>query len=177
MFDMVQVTQDHDPSLTLIFFFIFFYFFSHALKHRRTFKWTLLKRQVASWRHQQALSTSQPCWQLVTSGLGMGLGAPSPFHSAKDQHQLNLESEELGLCGPFMQQRRGPGGPKSQWDEHGKGDVNATRQTGLVDALPSDQADGKRGRLLALKRESPLPETTWQLHKQQTHKKQCVVLQ
>lgn len=68
-------------------------------------------------------------------------------------------------------------GPKSQWDEHGKGDVNATRQTGLVDALPSDQADGKRGRLLALKRESPLPETTWQLHKQQTHKKQCGVLQ
>lgn len=47
----------------------------------------------------------------------------------------------------------------------------------LVDALPSDQADGKRGRLLALKRERRLPETTWQLHKQQTHKKQCGVLQ
>lgn len=38
-------------------------------------------------------------------GLGLGLDAPRPFHSAEYQLQPNLESEELGLCGPFARQR------------------------------------------------------------------------
>lgn len=38
-------------------------------------------------------------------------------------------------------------------------------QTGLGDALPPDQADGKRCPFLALKRERVLPSITWQLYK------------
>lgn len=46
---------------------------------------------------------------------------------------------------------------------------SAVIQTGLGDALPPDQADGKRCPFLALKRDCALPIATWQLYKQKNH--------